>query len=463
MLPTTRSGLFALPLLVGLFTLSGAGGLACSSTDGLEGDEEVASLGADGITGAHGEKCDRSPYNCKVPNFESIPAGVARDTNRAFNHFDKSYHWPVDGEPALRDGDNNIRGYLAGDEGLPHQIKLNFGARKKLGGVEHVYAFSGRLTSGQPVSGWIPTSSIKRPKTLAKMPSASPADPGTSYYETDWVVTGGDLLADHQTLELNDRYGDLRVNPNVTDAERASDYLVRQWDAGTQKGYVNFLYNLPHSGGVTRDTLPMCVHFKRFKGVDQLESELWFTDSIYKSKLTLHFVFGTIGGRRGWITKEMLTPASELGKLDASHPCRINQQAAPPEPPPEGQPEAPPAGNGSQPPAEPPPVACKVLCCEGGAGLGDFSVASGGACIDQAQSFCADHGHVQSAVADGAALFTRDGSTSNLRCWAKCKNRKDYHEVVGVTEDCNGESKDFCAVGDRGGLGDALWDRCNPN
>ncbi|MEO7329466.1 MAG: hypothetical protein ABI193_12860 [Minicystis sp.] len=462
MLLPARPGLFALPVLVGLLALSGAGLVGCSSA-GSDGDEEIASLGADSITGAQGEQCDRSAYNCKVPNFESLPKGVERDTNRAFNHFDGSYYWPVDGEPALRDGANNIRGYLAGDEGHPHQVKLNFGARKTLGGVEQVYAFSGRLTSGKAVSGWIPASSIARPKTLAKMPSATPQDPGTAAYETDWVVTGGDLLADHKTLELNDRYGDLRVNPHVTDAERASDYLVRQWDTGAHQGFVNFLYNLPHSGGVTRDTLPMCMHFKRFTGVDQLESKLWFTNSSSLSKLTLHFVFGTIGGRRGWITKEMLTPASELGKLDPSHPCRTGQQASPPDPPPQGQPEPPPAGTGGQPPSVPPPVACKVLCCEGGAGVGDFSVASGGACIDQAQSFCADHGHVQSAVGDGAALFTREDSSSDLRCWAKCKARKDYHEVVGVTEDCTGQSKGYCAVGDRGGLEDAMWDRCNPN
>jgi hypothetical protein len=462
MLPLSRSALRALPVVLGLAALSGAAALGCSSADPT-GEEETASLGTDGIVGAQGEQCDRSPYNCKVPNFESIPKGIDHDTNRAFNHFDNSYHWPVDGQPPLRDGAGNIRGYVSGDEGVAHQVKLNFGARKKIDGVDHVYAFSVLLTNGHGVSGWIPTSSVARPKTLAKMPAASPQDPGTAYYETDWVVTGGDLLADHQTLELNDRYGDLRVNPKVTDAEHASDYLVRQWDAGAHQGYVNFLYNLPHSGGVTRDTLPMCMHFKRFKGVDELESKLWFTDSTFQSKLSLHFVFGTIDGRRGWITKEMLTPASELGKLDASHPCRTNQPPPQADPPPAGDPGAPPAGDPGSPPAEPPPVACKVLCCEGGAGVGDFSTADGGACIDQAQSFCADHGHVQSAAADGAALFTREGSTSDLRCWAKCRARKDYHEVVGVTQDCAGEAKGYCAVGDRGGLGDAMWDRCNPN
>jgi hypothetical protein len=466
------SSLLPARLAPALFTalLAFAPALGCSSADGAE--EELASVQSDGITGAHGEQCDRSPYNCKVPNFEVIPAGVERDTNRAFDHFDKSYYWPLVGEPPLRDGAGNVRGLLVGSGGHPHEIRLNYGARKTIAGTDHVYAFSGVLESGQAVSGWIPVSSIGRPKTLEKMPSVSPASPGTGFYETDWVVTGGDLLGDHETLELNDRYGDLRVNPKITEAQRASDYLVRQWDPVAGKGYVNFLYNLPHSGGVTRDTLPMCSHFKRHLGVEQLETKLYFTDSTYLSKLTLHFVFGTMGGRRGWITKEMLTPASELDKLDAKHPCRVQSGSPNPADPPEagdpggspgGDPGGDPGGSGGAPPPATPPVACHVLCCLGGAGAGDFSSADGAACIDQAQNFCADHGHVQSASADGSSLFTREGSTSNLRCWAKCKARKNYHEVVGVTEDCAGEAKDYCAVGDRGGLGDALWDRCDPN
>ncbi|MFO0756557.1 MAG: hypothetical protein U0359_08710 [Byssovorax sp.] len=441
--------------------------LGCSSAGDSQDDEELASLSADGITGAHGEACDRSPYNCKVPNFESTPAGVDHDTNRAFDHFDQSYFWPLVGMPPLRDGSGQIRGLLTGTADYPHLIKLNFGARKKLGGEDQVYAFSGLLDNGDSASGWIPASAIGRPKTLAQMPAASPADPGTGYYDTDWVVTGGDLLADHQTLALNDQYGDLRVNPNVQKAERASDYLVRQWDAKQGKGYVNFLYNLPHSGGVSRDTLPMCAHFKRYQGVDQLTTKLYFTNSPQQSKLTLHFVFGVIGGRRGWITHEMLTPASELGKLDPAHPCHPGNPASQPPPQdPAGDPADPGTpsdpGQGAPPPATP-PVDCKVLCCLGGAGAGNFSTPDTAACIDTAQSFCADHGHVQSALGDGSTLFERDGSTKDLRCWAKCKARKDYHEVTGVTEDCAGKAKDYCAVGDRGGLGDALWDRCNPN
>lgn len=453
-------------LRTGLVLFVATSALACSSSSDVAHDNagDPGSVQQED-TGA----CDRSPYNCKVPNAESIPSGIPHDTNRAFDHFDQSYFWPLIGEPALRDGMGNVRGYVAGGhDGHVHEVKLNFGERKTLGGVVHVYAFSVLLTSGNSVSGWIPEASVLRQATLAKMPSSAPKDPGTSYYDEDWIVTGGDLKADHSTLELNDHYGDLRVNPNVTEAEHASDYLVRQWDTQTHTGYVNFLYNLPHSGGVANDTLPMCVPFKRFHGVDQLETTLYFPGSPSESKLTLHFVFGTIHGRRGWITHEMLTPASQLASLDPSHPCHPAQGALPPPslptpPTPPSTPPTPPTPPTTPPAPSAPPVACHVLCCLSGAGTGDFSVASNGACIDQAQSFCDAHGHVQSASGDGASLFSRDGSTNELRCWAKCKNRVDYHEVTGVTDDCAGQAKAYCDVGDRGGLGDASWDRCNPN
>jgi hypothetical protein len=312
----------------GLLLVLATSALACASSDAAH-DPDAAGTGS--VQQETGAACDRSPYNCKVPNAESIPAGIDHDTNRAFNHFDQSYFWPLVGEPPLRDGEGQLRGYVkGGHDGHDHEVKLNFGERKHLGGVQHVYAFSVMLIDGHSVSGWIPESSVKRQATLAKMPTVSPNDPGTPYYDEDWVVTGGDLKSDHTTLALNEKYGDLRVNPNVTDAEHASDYLVRQWDAPTQTGFVNFLYNLPHSGGVANDTLPMCVHFKRFKGVDQLETKLWFTASSSESKLILHFVYGTIGGRRGWITHEMLTPAGDLASLDPSDPCHPTQGKFPP-------------------------------------------------------------------------------------------------------------------------------------
>jgi hypothetical protein len=44
-------------------------------------------------------------------------------------------------------------------------------------------------------------------------------------------------------------------------------------------------------------------------------------------------------------------------------------------------------------------------------------------------------------------------------CCAKCKNRDAYHRVF-VDSNCLEEAKDYCATGDRGGLGDSKWGSC---
>ena len=69
-----------------------------------------------------------------------------------------------------------------------------------------------------------------------------------------------------------------------------------------------------------------------FAGVDPLETELYFADSSERSERSLHFVYGTIRERRGWITQEMLTPARDLGELDADHPCRPERAGLPADP-----------------------------------------------------------------------------------------------------------------------------------
>jgi hypothetical protein len=262
-------------------------------------------------------ECENSPYNCKVPNTEDpvLKNGETKDRNRKFNDFDQTYLWGLVNQPELKDGEGGVRGHVKGD------AKFNFGQRKTIGGAGHVYAFAVGLVEGGSVSGWVLESSVYRKNTIAKMPTASPDKPGNGYYETDWVVSGGDLTASG-SLALNDKYGNRKVNPNVAADEHqaASDYLVRQWDPANKKGYINFLYNLPGVGGMTTDTLPMCVHFKRFKDVPELEIELYFVDSSSKSDLSLHFDYGEIDGRRGWITKEMLTAAQDLTTLAPGHP-----------------------------------------------------------------------------------------------------------------------------------------------
>ncbi len=257
-------------------------------------------------------KCKISPFNCRVDNNEAHG-----DPNRKYNDYDKSYIWGLENKPDIKDGEGGVRGQARGG------TRINFGLRKTINGQGHVYAFSVAMRGGSAISGWVAESAVHRQSTIAKMPTSSPKKPTSGSYDTDWVVTGGNLSSSG-SLALNDKYGNRKVNPNVSadKNEAASDYLVRQWDPAKKTGYVNFLYNLPGVGGMTTDTLPMCAHFKRFKGVASVTKPLYFADSASKSSFSIHFEFGEIDGRRGWITREMLTDAKNLGKLAAGHPCR---------------------------------------------------------------------------------------------------------------------------------------------
>lgn len=309
-----------LSLLVGAC----AGGEDTSVSEAVRVGETSAAVGK--------VRCEFNPYNCTVPNFEKV---ANKDTNRKYNDFDKTYYWELENKPELKDGVGTVRGHVKGD------ARFNFGQRKKIGGVSHVYAWAISLVEGGSASGWVREDAVHRVATIGKMPTAAPAKPDGGFYETDWIVTGGDIDA-AGALELNAKYGDRKVNPNVKNGEAASDYLVRQWVPATKIGYVNHLYNLPGTGGMTTDTLPLCVHFKRFKAVKEIELELYFYDSASQSDLKLHFDYGEINGRRGWMTKEMLTPASEVAKLNPNHPCRVKPVPPPePEPPPATPPKAP--------------------------------------------------------------------------------------------------------------------------
>ena len=40
---------------------------------------------------AWADECENSPYNCRVPNYETPANGESPDANRKYNDFDKSY------------------------------------------------------------------------------------------------------------------------------------------------------------------------------------------------------------------------------------------------------------------------------------------------------------------------------------------------------------------------------------
>lgn len=101
--------------------------------------------------------------------------------------------------------------------------------------------------------------------------------------------------------------------------------------------------------------------------------------------------------------------------------------------------------------------ACYARCCNDFL-TKDLGATDGKVCYKDAQNACENRGHVRRIAQGGAEVWAREDT-----CWVKCKEREEYVPLSGVTKDCTDQGRDFCEAEDRGGLGDATWNACNPN
>lgn len=347
-------------------------------------DEEDAKRGA----------CAYSRYNCRL---QSGSGGGHRVRNPATG----TNEWPLAGGTALLDGAGRRRGTVA-----DRAVLVNYGQRKRIAGAAHVYVWNATLAEGGRASGWIREGALR--DGPVRMPTLALPDPGQGDYPTARLVTGGDPAA----------YGDLtHTAGHEGDGSKAAHYLLR---AG---GVVNLFYNVGQMGGISTDTYPTGVVFRRARGVGQIEIPLYRPGSHTVAR-RMPFVYGHIDGRYGWMAVDAM---------------RLIEDAAPPPPPP-----------------PPPAHACFARCCDGTL-AGPFDTPDANACHAASGPACDAHGHVRRAEWDGQTAFERQRA-----CWAKCREREAYHRLDGVTEDCAGHARDFCSVGSRGGLQDAAWDACRP-
>ncbi|MFZ5788095.1 MAG: hypothetical protein ACOY3Y_16780 [Acidobacteriota bacterium] len=381
---------------------------ACDPAE-LDGSEQEGASDAGERELFYGaNECDQSKYNCKLP-------AAPKDRNRIFNDATGSYDWPIAAGAHLRDGLGNVRGVV-----VDAAVKINYGLRKPLVGVNHVYAFAARLDTGLTASGWVRETALAH-GPITRMPTVAHSSPGQGDYEADWTVTGGKPSA----------FGDLKVAPNFTGSNvAATDYLLRPGNV------VNLLYNLPGRGGVAVDTFPAGVGFKRARGVEQLEIKCYKPGGSTVQRL-LPFIFGHIGGRYGWIARDALALANPSAPAPAPTP------PAPPSPAPAPTPPAP------TPPA--PTANCWVRCCD--SLLTGIVAASGSACHSASQGICQGHGYVKHSTFGGADLYSRP-----TQCYAKCAIHTAYHALDGVTVNCTAEATAWCKG--RGGLTDAKWAQC---
>jgi hypothetical protein len=225
-------------------------------------------------------RCD-GPFDCYLPNPDPEPG----DNDRLRNKYAGGVQFTLEPGTHLYTG-------FAGDRGaiVSKQVRINYGQRKTLMGAPFVYVVGVSLADGTGASGWVPESAIA--EDIGYMHTVRAGDPGQGDYATVFTITGGDLAA----------YGDLKVNPHVTEAHQAAtDYLARPGNV------VNFCYNLPGAGGASDDTFAIGAPFYRSRGVDHVDIPLYYPNGTVRVG-HLTFVYGHVGSRYGWIARDALTP-----------------------------------------------------------------------------------------------------------------------------------------------------------
>ncbi len=276
------AGLVALSL--GSFALTG-----CTVADGTEIDaseESDAHVEFQGESAKHlREGCVQSNFNCKLPDHPYDD----RDRNRFFTATG-SIEWSIETTWA-RDGRNNVIGIIPAQK-----IEINYGQRKVIGGVPHVFGFRMHLSDGRAISAWVQESKI--PGNTARMPTVALKDPGRGSGRT-YTITGGN------PAKYRDSAGrDLKISPNGVGNLEANDYLQRP------TGIVNFLYSVPGFGigGVATDTFKADIgtQFKRSNNVNSITVPTFSVNGTPGP--SMKFIYGHVGDRYGWIAYDALTP-----------------------------------------------------------------------------------------------------------------------------------------------------------
>jgi len=382
-----------------MFGLAALSLSACMAGDVSDMDGDEAALpdapSEDGtsvsVEAVYRRSCTRGadsngPYNQRLDNPGS------HNANRYDHPGTSNDLWSLAAGTTLYDGLGNARGTVSS-----RSVKINFGQRKTLRGAAHVYAFAVYLTSGQHVSGWVPQSAVD--PDIARMRTANAPNPHEGEYESDFVLTGGNLA----------EYGNLKVIPNFTETNgAASDYLVRPGNV------LNMLYNLPCMGGVSNDTLPLGARFRRAR-VEAHAIPLYRPGG-QQVVDWLVFVYGHVNGRYGWIARDALTAVPRGAPAPSPTPSPAPTPAPTPTPAPAPTPTPAPAagGHGRQ---------CRP----------------GGSC--------------------DAGLTCHNNVCYQSRCCARCNNRQNYYWRM-VSEDCTAAARRWCEDTNRGGLGDAMWGWC---
>lgn len=408
--------------------------------------------------GINGEKCLESPYNCKL----RADAGQRVETN---DKTDDDY-WGITPGVTIRDGHGGSLGTMTYGATL-----FNHGQTRMFDGEKH--AFAVRTSNGS--AGWIPISAIKGRKSFeAKVGHVSAKGAGLKTLGCYEIRNSHD--AKRELLKV--------VRNSKAKHERAGDYMALP--RNNNKRSANLAFNVPGFGlgGPAVDHFPAGTKFQRLavptdSGAHSIDIPLWDKDAngnYLKQAGTMKFIYGYVIAatgtkRNGWMALDALVSSSGCDQGHAPPPDEPPPPPPPPAPPPEEEPPPPPPEDippdepepEPEPPPPPPPDQpepppanqCYVRCCDDTL-QGPVASAEPAICHEDSKWMCANNEHVKRSEWNGMEVWQRPNT-----CWAKCWNRLAYHQV-DVPENCAQHAKSYCAVGDRGGLEDAMWSQCQP-
>lgn len=252
------------------------------------------------VSGANGNVCKASKYNCHVRD------GGQRVTTPGKAGTDQK--WAVSGGDSVYDGEGTpLAAQPAGS------LVFNYGMLKTINGRQMALA----MATANGSAGWIPTDHIvDRTTFLANDKAVDAKSPGTAHMSCYKVRD-----SDDKSLELKKVVYNSKEDP-ITGHERAGDYLslVR----ANNKRSANMAYAVPgfSLGGGTDDHILAGTHFQRVDvptdaGPPSISIPLWVQDSngdFKKQSGTMRFIYGFIRtngvARWGWMSMDALEVSS---------------------------------------------------------------------------------------------------------------------------------------------------------
>jgi hypothetical protein len=277
--------------------------------------------------------CYGSLYNCEMPNSQPgkrrfLPTTVVDEVTSKLDGatdatqrgdiihtvLSEKGEWAITGSPMMFDGTGIARGTVKDPT-----VRINFGQRKRIGGVLNVYAWSANIAASNGVSylasGWIPQTSITSTQVSSMMPTATAPAPAAGKYAytkssktKDFVYYSLKTAADYGCADgylptkcLPSWAATLDISPDSRNAQnKVMNFFLREGEV------TNDYYQTPWAGATATDTVGASgsVIFRRIVPTAHHRTLLripLFEPGKHKVVGGITFLYGQLNGRWGWV------------------------------------------------------------------------------------------------------------------------------------------------------------------